>query len=78
MLDTGVRAPLREGMENTAWPFAPGEESMVPKVVKTSDPDAAEWGKEAYGLAGEVRGNMRGGSVPRSKSRGLGVDGLWG
>jgi len=40
-LDTGVRAPLREGMENTAWPLAPGEDSMVPNVAKKlADPPA--------------------------------------
>jgi hypothetical protein len=64
-------------MENTAWPLAPGEDNMVPKVVKTSA-DAAEWGKEVYGLEGEVRGNMRGGSVvPRSKGVGIRSDDLW-
>jgi hypothetical protein len=70
LLDTGVRVPLREGIEKTAWPLAPGD-NILPKVAKTSadSTDAAEWGRGAYGLEGEVRGKTSGGSG----SKGLGV-----
>ena len=71
LLDTGVRLPLREGIEKTAWPLAPGD-NILPKVANDST-DAAEWGRGAYGLVGEVRGKERGGSEPLSNSMGLGV-----
>ena len=70
LLDTGVLAPLLDGIENTDRPFAAAAgDSMFPTIAK----DAAEVGVVVvaekgkivglYGVVGDIRGNVRGGSV---------------